>query len=295
MLKCQTRCQFKKFDFTFLKKTKSAFQHTKMPIGLFTNPLQMIFSLLLMQGISLTMFRAFLNQAITRSDPMRFSLNLGNTNNASGSSNLINGVPTPSPIVDPRVMDLLTLIKALTPANGAANQAVASAPPLTQVAAPAHFMSAPLILASSNQANSQQQYIGQPVIAQTAPLVHHVAPNTQIPQIIIIPSLKASSSEQVAVKVPPNSSLSKPEEKQSKSKDDQVAKQDLDTSEENNNDSLTINFSNKRKSLLKSVKNKQNNDVIIFEAVGVNFRHPNHNYDKDKNKEMHVIEIDNSR
>lgn len=262
-----------------------------MPIGLFTNPLQMIFSLLLMQGISLTMFRAFLNQAITRSDPMRFSLNLGNTNNASGSSNVINGVPTP--IVDPRVMDLLTLIKALTPANGLSNQPVA--PAVAQVAAPAHFMSAPLILASAGQTTQQQQqYIAQPVIAQTAPLVHHVAPNTpQMPQIIIIPSLKTSPSEQVAVKVPPNTKMPKPEAKPSESNDDQSEKPDAETSEENNSNFLTKKISNKRKRLLTNKKSKQNS-VIIFEAVGVNFRHPNHNYDKDENKEMQLIEIDSS-
>lgn len=264
-----------------------------MPIGLFTNPLQMIFSLLLMQGISLTMFRAFLNQAISRNDPMRFSLNLGNTNNASGLSNSINGVPTPTPIVDPRVMDLLTLIKALTPGTGQTTAAVASAPPVTQVTAPAQVMSAPLILASASQSSQQPQYIAQPIIAQTSPLVQHVAPSSQIPQIIIIPSLKTSSSEPIAVKVPLNSKLPKMEERVSvESNDVQTEKQSINHLNEEI-DSLATKYSGKRKRLFKSNKNKQNG-VIIFEAVGVNFRHPNHNYDKVEDQEKQVIEIDAS-
>ncbi|KAH9423532.1 hypothetical protein DERP_003813 [Dermatophagoides pteronyssinus] len=113
-----------------------------MVFGLMTSPIRMIFSLLLMQGISLTMFRAFLNQAIQRVDPLKFQFNLGNTNQ-SGSSTIQSSTsqspslsslplfqslmqhyqqsqqlqvpPTPAPLVDQRVIDLVQLIRSMQP------------------------------------------------------------------------------------------------------------------------------------------------------------------------------------
>lgn len=100
---------------------------------LMNSPIRMIFSLLLMQGISLTMFRTLLHQTMRHVDPLRFQLNLGNTNltspatgNSQSSSSNNNWsalfsqllqsqtpVPTPAPLIDSKVVDLIHLLRSL--------------------------------------------------------------------------------------------------------------------------------------------------------------------------------------
>ncbi|XP_054159768.1 uncharacterized protein LOC128957979 [Oppia nitens] len=79
-----------------------------MTLGLFgPGPLQMLFSVLMMQGLSLTMFRTFLNQAIPRFDPMRFSFKLGNDPQLSSTT------PTSAPNIDQQ--NLMPIINMLAP------------------------------------------------------------------------------------------------------------------------------------------------------------------------------------
>ena len=240
-----------------------------MALGLISSPLQMIFSLLLMQGISLTMFRSFLNQAINRADPLRFSLNFGNQNNTTQGSNSATTVPTPAPIVDPRMLDLLTLIRALTPANsggngaGAASGGISGTNSIQAAASSSHvspIMSSPIIALPTISASPQP--------AQQTNL------GANVPHIIIVTQLMKTAASQ------PVQSVIEP----SNNRNDDV--DDVDDDDNNNDDSQS------KKSVPKVVpiyeyqqpkvnkskrKSKSSKNVVVFDAVG--YRHPNHNYD----------------
>lgn len=192
----------------------------------------MIFSLLLMQGISLAMFRSLVNQAVRRVDPLKFNFALGNTNETSSGtsvsrstllSNLLGSppastdhnnqavpsqVPTPSPLVDSKLIDLITLIRAVTPpataasaANGNAAQPASTANQVSTAQLLSTLMAATPILALpvSQQQQSIQlaQLLQQPSLRLTAAPAPPTVAAAQ-PQIIIVPSsLRASASEKV--------------------------------------------------------------------------------------------------
>lgn len=231
-----------------------------MPIGLFANPISMIFSLLLMQGLSLTMFRALVNQAISRNDPLKFNLNLGNNNLTHGLSLLSNSqpVPTPAPIVDPRMLELVQLIRAITPTNnGANNNANTNAP--TQAAQVASLMSAPIMSA--------------PILAlpsATTTSVQHQSPPPQslpasYPQIIILPQypLKTSSSTKVETVVKKEDVGMNRRESAEKELEDQ-----FDDLKKDSDGTLWRRLKTSNKLNQRSKKN-----LIVFEAVGLKVDH----------------------
>lgn len=158
--------------------------------GLMTSPIRMIFSLLLMQGISLTMFRAFLNQAIQRVDPLKFQFNLGNTNQTGATitsgtqptqssslplfqtllqhyqqSQQQQQVPTPAPIVDQKVIDLVQFIRAIQPSQqqqqSAPLQSTITMPqaPTVQLLPSPTIMSSPIISLNPNSLLSAAKLI----------------------------------------------------------------------------------------------------------------------------------------
>jgi hypothetical protein len=137
-----------------------------MTFGLLAGgPIQMLFSLLLMQGLSLTMFRTFLNQAIPRFDPLRFSVNLGNLRDSdqtrtSNPSSAPAPAPIPAPVVDPRILPFLTLLQM----------------PQTMV---------PLMPQMITTPQQSIQSSAQPIT----------------PQVIVIPQLKSSASTHYPVQV----------------------------------------------------------------------------------------------
>lgn len=79
-----------------------------MPFRLFGGgPFQMLFGLLLMQGLSLTMWRAFLNQTIPTLNPLRFSFNVGNDNqNNPNNQNNQNNQPQQQQTFQQQTMQL---------------------------------------------------------------------------------------------------------------------------------------------------------------------------------------------
>ncbi|KAH9526642.1 uncharacterized protein LOC124495992 [Dermatophagoides farinae] len=143
-----------------------------MVFGLMTSPIRMIFSLLLMQGISLTMFRAFLNQAIQRVDPLKFQFNLGNTNLTGGAGTATTTsapqlpllqtllhqfqlsqqqhqqVPTPAPLVDQRIIDLVQFIRAIQPPQASQSTPTQSSPSMLQSAPTVQLLPSPTIMSS---------------------------------------------------------------------------------------------------------------------------------------------------
>jgi hypothetical protein len=135
-----------------------------MPFGLLAGgPIQMLFSLLLMQGLSLTMFRTFLNQAIPRFDPLRFSINLGNLRDSDQTRTpnpLPAPAPIPAPVVDPRILPFLTLLQM----------------PQTMVPSMPQMITTP---------QQSIQPLAQPIT----------------PQVIVIPQLKSSASTHYPVQV----------------------------------------------------------------------------------------------
>ena len=150
----------------------------------FMNPVNLVLSMLLMQGISLSMFRNIVNQTIRRNDnPLKWSVSFGNVNKTLSSSSpeserstesLTTSTPTLSPLVDPRLMDVVNLLRVL----GAQ-----------------HFASQSASQPQSAQLTMPQTH--QPLIALPVQASQPVS-RSPSPQIIIVPQLlKQSPSDNV--------------------------------------------------------------------------------------------------
>jgi hypothetical protein len=197
-----------------------------MTFGLLAGgPIQMLFSLLLMQGLSLTMFRTFLNQAIPRFDPLRFSVNLGNLRD-SDQTRTANPPPAPSPasipapVVDPRILPFLTLLQM----------------PQTMV---------PLMPQMITTPQQSIQSSAQPIT----------------PQVIVIPQLKSSASTHypVQVEAPPEIHkriLRRPPKTTQKPETSELEKI------EQQSDNKSLNISNK--SNISSISKEQSLSFVPF-------------------------------
>ena len=159
-----------------------------MTLGLLgAGPLQMLFSLLLMQGLSLTMWRTFLQQAIPRFDPMRFQVSIGNDPNKQGATS------TPAPNME----NLLPFLNVLAPMI--LQQQMHRQQNLQQVHS---------LLVPNSQQSATPQVMSAPLM--TGQTFQIPSNGHQIPQVIIVPqvvpqqsSSKSSASTNFAVQVDP--------------------------------------------------------------------------------------------
>ena len=276
-----------------------------MALGMLSSPIAMVISLLLMQGISLSMFRTFLNQALNR-DPLRFSMNFGNnqqqdpnnnSNSRSDNNNNNNGIPTPAPIVDPRIIELLTLIRTITPPSQPAQPSPPSQPsqPLSSTLFHQQHQSVVPIVAvasspipstihSSSITNAQRQQLQTPqiiIMPQLMPLIHHASASDQVKTVVKLKSdqIKPNNNE---------TSLSSSRDINDDEMDD--GEHEILYPDDDAVDNIQVHKQKKRTKTKKNkndhISNKDN--LIIFEAVGVDIgnggRHPNHNYDSVDNK-----------
>lgn len=240
-----------------------------MAFGLLSGtPLSMLFSLLLMQGISLTMFRSLVNQAITRVDPLKFNLNLGNLGNTTTGTSTTQSpplspgaMPTPAPIIDPRVLDLITLIRAIQPGLDTQQQHQASAKLTTSVQQPS-IIALPMVAAptpvalqptAANSALTASGLVASSSAAQIAPPPH----------IIIVPQLmKASASEKVEAQVLPTDEEEAIEPTEPTTIE--PAEEEMPTTE-----APKKNKTSKRRKKKKATPSSAKDSTIVFEAVGV--------------------------
>lgn len=277
-----------------------------MVFGLMTSPIRMIFSLLLMQGISLTMFRAFLNQAIQRVDPLKFQFNLGNTNQ-SGSSTIQSSTsqspslssmplfqslmqhyqqsqqlqvpPTPAPLVDQRVIDLVQLIRSMQPSLPPPSQQQQSLPiqsPSTTV----QLLPSPTIMSSPIISLNPQSLLNaaklQQTTTQTPPALQIPIPTSNYPGgggliMVIPPKIHSETSVSPAYSVSASNHIEKIYHNNRIDEDNEIEDGDHHVNERL--PLLTTTTTPKPKSRKKSLKKKKqkrkaNNNMIVFEAVG---------------------------
>lgn len=203
-----------------------------MVLGLLASgPLQMLFSLLLMRGLSLTMLGTFLSQAIPRVDPMRFSMNLGNqiTDQNKPSS-------TSSPLPEQNLLPYLQILAPMLLQQHLQQQQqrqqpmMSSAQPLfqtmqavqpIQAVQPVQSVQPMQVLQPLQQAVQAMQPVQTVQTVQaiqprvmTAPVIHAQAyqiplmNGVQMPQLIIVPQMvgqqqsdKGSASTNMPVQV----------------------------------------------------------------------------------------------
>nr|XP_027203926.1 uncharacterized protein LOC113797702 [Dermatophagoides pteronyssinus] len=272
-----------------------------MVFGLMTSPIRMIFSLLLMQGISLTMFRAFLNQAIQRVDPLKFQFNLGNTNQ-SGSSTIqsstsqspslsslplfqslmqhyqqsqqLQAPPTPAPLVDQRVIDLVQLIRSMQPSLPPPSQQQQSLPiqsPSTTV----QLLPSPTIMSSPIISLNPQSLLNaaklQQTTTQTPPALQIPIPTSNYPGggiiMVIPPKIHSETSVSPTYSVSASNHIEKIYHNNRIDEDNEI-----EDGDHHDNEPVTTTTpkpkSRKQSLKKKKQKRKANNNMIVFEAVG---------------------------
>lgn len=213
------------------------------------------------------MFRALVNQAITRVDPLKFNFNLGNIGNATGTNTQsppINtgAVPTPAPIIDSRVLDLITLIRAIQP--GLEAQQHQTNAKLTSSVHQPSIIALPVATAPVSTPTTLQ--IAAPNSALTASGLVASSPATQLAspaQIIIVPQLmKTSASEKVEAQVLPTEEENTIE----------TIKPTIEPTEEEifttEKPKKKVNKQKKKKKSSSQIHSDQDT-TIVFEAVGV--------------------------